>query len=266
MGADMLCYTTCPSGFIANSTYHCVACTNCAGLKFSLSYKIIKDSLYLYLTYTEVPSYAFTPPQLALSPALPYESVNFPQQTLVGNTGAGFQGDTNLTFKINVQQSLTATYLNLTFQNQLATFTNPLQEASSTVFIEGYDYYPTDLPDLSNLGIFALIVALFGLAKNPFMLDFAQTLFLVGLVNYHYPFNLASFLESTSIAHLHGLVSISQPNSLGEGKFMYLTGVGFLSNTLTNLLIIAIGLSIFLIIWVVYAILRKRMNYSKVQD
>ena len=98
------------------------------------------------------------------------------------------------------------------------------------------------------------------------MLDFAQTLFLVGLVNYHYPSNLASFLESTSIAHLHGLVSIPQPDSLGEGKFMYLTGVGFLSNTLTNLLIIGICLAIFFLIWVVYAILHKRMNYSKVQE
>ena len=47
------------------------------------------------------------------------------------------------------------------------------------------------------------------------MLDFAQTLFLVGLVNYHFPSNLASFLESTSIAHLHGLVKVEQPNSLG---------------------------------------------------
>ena len=60
-----------------------------------------------------------------------------------------------------------------------------------------------------------LLVALVGIAKNPYMVDFAQTLFLVGLVNYHFPYNLASFLESTSIAHLHGLVSVEQPDSLG---------------------------------------------------
>ena len=98
------------------------------------------------------------------------------------------------------------------------------------------------------------------------MLDFAQTLFLVGLVNYHFPFNLASFLESTSIAHLHGFISISQPDSLGEGKFMYLTGVGFLSNTLTNLLLIAAIVGISLIFYLILIIQRKRMNYSRVQD
>ena len=52
MGADMMCYTTCPTGYIANRTYHCVACSNCVGLTFSLTYKIIKDSLYIYLAYT----------------------------------------------------------------------------------------------------------------------------------------------------------------------------------------------------------------------
>lgn len=98
------------------------------------------------------------------------------------------------------------------------------------------------------------------------MVDFAQTLFLVGLVNFHYPRHLASFLESTAIAHLHGLVAIDQPDSLGEGKFMYLTGVGFLSNTLTNLVVVAVVLGVSLLVYLVFAVVRKRLNYSKVQD
>ncbi len=52
MGADMFCYSECPSGFIANASYHCVACTKCSGLYFSLDYKIIKNELFLYLTFT----------------------------------------------------------------------------------------------------------------------------------------------------------------------------------------------------------------------
>ena len=134
MGADMFCYSTCPTGYIANQTYHCILCNNCQGLVFSLQTKIIKDSIYLYLTYTETPQYLFTPPQLQLNPALPYEAVNFPVQ-LVGAGGTGFTGSTNLTFLLNLKQSIQATYLTVTFQNQLATFSNPLQVASSTVFI-----------------------------------------------------------------------------------------------------------------------------------
>lgn len=72
MGADMFCYSTCPAGYIANRTYHCVVCSGCTGLTFSLTYKIIKDGLYLYLSFTEAPEYVFTPPGLALSPAVPY--------------------------------------------------------------------------------------------------------------------------------------------------------------------------------------------------
>ena len=98
------------------------------------------------------------------------------------------------------------------------------------------------------------------------MLDFAQTLFLIALVNYHYPSHLASFLESTSIAHLHGLISVDQPNSLGEGKFMYLTGTGFLANTLTNLILIASVLGISLIVFGIFKLVKSRMGYSKVQD
>jgi hypothetical protein len=100
----------------------------------------------------------------------------------------------NITFLLKLNTSLTATYLILTFQNQLATFTNPLQSPSATIYIEGYDYYPIDLSSLTSFGILGLIVALVGLFKNPYMLDFAQTLYLVGLVNCHFPYNLASFL------------------------------------------------------------------------
>jgi len=47
---------------------------------------------------------------------------------------------------------------------------------------------------------------------------------------------------------------------------MYLTGVGFLSNTLTNLLLIVIVLGVSALIYLIFAIIRKRLNYSKVQD
>jgi hypothetical protein len=203
MGADMFCYSTCPSNYIANRSYYCVPCTTCEGLYFTLTYKIIKDDLYLYLIFTETPQYSFAP-TLQLNPSWKVDPMNFPQLV----AGTSFSGSTNITLRVNTQKSLTATYLTATFQNQLLTFTNPLQRADSTIYVEGYDYYPADLIDLSSLGLLALVVALLGLGKNPYMLDFAQTLFLVGLVDSHYPRNLASFLESARIAHLHGFISI----------------------------------------------------------
>jgi hypothetical protein len=39
-----------------------------------------------------------------------------------------------------------------------------------------------------------MIAALMGLIKQPFMTDFAQILFLLGLLDTHYPSHLASFL------------------------------------------------------------------------
>jgi len=143
------------------------------------------------LSFTEAPEYVFTPPQLTLSPAVPYESINFPQQ-MIG--GTNFTGSTNLTFLLKPTASLTTTDLTVTFQNQLATFNNPLQKKDSTIYVDGYDKYPDGLTDLSMLGMLALLVAMIGLAKNPYMVDFAQTLFLVGLVNFHYPYHMASFL------------------------------------------------------------------------
>ena len=47
---------------------------------------------------------------------------------------------------------------------------------------------------------------------------------------------------------------------------MYLTGVGFLSNTLTNLVVVAVVLGVSLLVYLVFAVVRKRLNYSKVQD
>ena len=109
---------------------------------------------------------------------------------------------------MELTESLSATYLSISFDEQLKTFKNPLQKASSTIYIEGYDKYDDDLVDLSGLGVFVLVVALIGLGKNPYMLDFAQTLFLMALVDVHYPGNLASFLEGTSIAHFHGWIGL----------------------------------------------------------
>lgn len=84
--------------------------------------------------------------------------------------------------------------LNLSFNLPIETFQNPLQKSYSTIQFNGFDYYPSNLPNLSSLGGFALIAAILGLIKNPFMTDFAQVLYLLGLLDTHYPNHLASFL------------------------------------------------------------------------
>lgn len=144
MGADMYCYSSCPSGYIANSSYHCVSCSDCSGLYFSLSYKIIKDSLYLYLIYTEAPSYAFLP-TLSLSPQWTVTAVNFPLWVAGPNTveagSSSFDGETNITFLVSTDKSIQATYLTISFQQPLLTFKNPLQKPSTTILVEGYDKY-----------------------------------------------------------------------------------------------------------------------------
>ncbi len=72
MGADMKCYLACPSGFIANQTLHCQVCNNCdQGLYFSITTSIIRDTLYLYLIFTQPPLYLL-PPNISLLPALPF--------------------------------------------------------------------------------------------------------------------------------------------------------------------------------------------------
>lgn len=90
--------------------------------------------------------------------------------------------------------SVAATQLNLSFNRPILTFSNPLQKSYSTIAFEGYDYYPTNLPNLSSFAIVALVCALMGLIKNPYMTDFAQILFFLGLLDTHYPLHLASFL------------------------------------------------------------------------
>ena len=69
-----------------------------------------------------------------------------------------------------------------------------------------------------------------------------------------------------SISHLHGWISVDQPNQLGTGKFLYLTGTGFLTNTLTNLVIIMILLSLSLSVFLVYIFLKRKWSYSKVHE
>lgn len=111
-----------------------------------------------------------------------------------------------------------------------------------------------------------MVVAVVGLAKNPYMVDFAQTLFLVGLVDSHFPFHLASFLEGTRIAHLNGVISLEQDGAPGEGKFMYLTGTSFIANTLANWILFFAVMGLSLALYGVLACLRRRMGYSKIHD
>lgn len=262
MGADMGCYLTCPSGYIANQSLHCVACSSCDGLRFTISTRIIRDSLYLYIIFTEPPKYLFSP-SLTLSPSLPYLASDL-QSQLVGGA-LNYTGSQNITLQIMLNASATASTLNLSFTNPIQTFQNPLQKPYSTMQFAGYDYYPSGLPDLKSLGALALACALVGLFKNPFMTDFAQVLFLLGLLDSHYPSHLASFLEGSSLAHLHGLIPFSQGGT-GNGKFMYLTGTGFLSNTLTNWVIIAVILGLAGILWAALWIARKRLSYSRVHQ
>jgi hypothetical protein len=47
---------------------------------------------------------------------------------------------------------------------------------------------------------------------------------------------------------------------------MYLTGTGFLANTLTNLVIIMIILALALILYLFLLIGRKRLSYSRVHQ
>lgn len=89
-----------------------------------------------------------------------------------------------------------------------------------------------------------------GLFKNPFMTDFAQVLFFLGLLDTHYPKHLASFFEACELAHFHGIFSLHQEGSLGTGKFMYLTGTGFLANTIFNWVLIISILTLALILYI----------------
>ena len=58
------------------------------------------------------------------------------------------------------------------------------------------------------IALLALVCALVGLVKNPYITDFGQLIFLLALLNVHYPCHFASFLESTKLAHLKNLLSL----------------------------------------------------------
>lgn len=53
---------------------------------------------------------------------------------------------------------------------------------------------------------------------------------------------------------------------MGEAKFSYITDMGLLSNCTINLVILAIGLALFLILFILYQILKKSVNYNKVEQ
>lgn len=148
--------------------------------------------------------------------------------------------------------------------NAFATYSNPIQRTSQTMVLNGYDLYP-DLPYLY-LGIIFLICALVGLVKNPLMTDFAQLIYLLAFLNIHYPVNLSSMLESSRLAHLHGLVSLPQEYANGEAKFSYVSNLGLLSNCFINMMILLVGLAIFCILFIAYQVLKKFVNYNRVDQ
>lgn len=103
-----------------------------------------------------------------------------------------------------------------------------------------------------------------GLVKNPYATDFAQLVYLLALVNLHYPANLASLLEDSRVAHLHGILHIEQKSAVGPAKFKYVADMGLLSNCVFNFAVIGIGLFLALILFAVYQILKKVVSYNKV--
>lgn len=109
----MFCYSVCPNGFIANKTYHCNSCNPCnSGLYYSLQTKIIRDDFYLYIYFTEIPVYKYSP-KLLVSPSFVFESVNSPLG-LVGGP-LNYTGSTNITLKFLLNYSISAVNLNASF-------------------------------------------------------------------------------------------------------------------------------------------------------
>ena len=92
-----------------------------------------------------------------------------------------------------------------------------------------------------------------GLFKNPYMTDFAQLLWILALNNIHYPKNLRTFLESTKIATLHGVMGVEQNNMEGSGKFGYVVNAGLLQNAFGNVVIVFVG---FLLVGIVYGVMK----------
>lgn len=132
------------------------------------------------------------------------------------------------------------------------------------MILPGFDIYPQTMS--LSIGFLLLGCALVGMVKNPYMTDFAQLIYLLALVNLHYPNNLYTALQSSNLAHLHGIVQVEQMHAVGRAKFSYLTDMGLLSNCTANLLVIAIGLVLFLILFVVYQIVRRAVSYNKVDQ
>lgn len=99
------------------------------------------------------------------------------------------------------------------------------------------------------------------------MVDFAQFIYILALIDLHYPSNLATVLESAKLAHLHGIIKgFTQNYATGTAKFMYVADLGLLSNCAINLGIIVIGLFVFLIVFIIYQILKKLTNYNKIEQ
>ena len=101
MGADMFCYESCPSGFIANKTYHCNSCDgdSCSeGLFFDLSTSIKNDDLFVYIIFTEEPTY-LSDPSIVISPSLPFSRIQRRLLTSVTSTR-------NITVQISPTESI----------------------------------------------------------------------------------------------------------------------------------------------------------------
>ena len=98
----------------------------------------------------------------------------------------------NITIELFPDQSISQLSLNVRFLSALATYQNPIQTPSKTIILEGFDIYPVTKE--VSIGFVILACALIGLVKNPYMTDFSQIIYLMALVNLHYPANLASAL------------------------------------------------------------------------
>ena len=53
------------------------------------------------------------------------------------------------------------------------------------------------------------------MVKHPFMSDFGQFIFLLALITLHYPYHLASALESTGLAQFNSVIPIEQLEAQG---------------------------------------------------
>lgn len=103
-----------------------------------------------------------------------------------------------------------------------------------------------------------------GLFKNAYMTDYGQLLWILALNNIHYPLGLRSFLESTKVATLHGIMGIKQEDMEGSGKFGYVVNDGLLQNAFGNILIVVIGLALLGLVFAVWKVLEWYVEYGRV--